>query len=298
MIAIVTAVILFFIYITLLKYIIKKNKIKAESIQDTIAKEEPKACINFETQYLDKNMITVFRLDGHKFSKFTKNFEKPFSPEFTEAMKQTALAALEYYNFSVAYVGSDEITLCLLPKIGRNGEVCDLVINGRIQKMGTLLAGFVSVMFYKTFEKILLEKQRDQNVVPQENSLEQHIPHFDCRIFQIHDINDLRANIAERVKYTLKNSRMMFAQYHLSSKRLIKEKCSSAEAVELVHAEKGINFYETVDVSVRLGTVITYVQVECEKTVIVKGASIIKKFISNVVHEQNLSPREIADLII
>lgn len=254
------------------------------------ADADASAIVNFETleekyeQHLDSRLITVFRLDGHKFSKFTKNFEKPFSPGFTEAMKQTALAALEYYNFSVAYVGSDEITLCILPKIGRSGTLCDLVISGRIQKMGTLLAGFVSVTFYKEFEKF--------------HPLGQYVPHFDCRIFQIQDMNALRANITDRVKYTLKNARMMFAQYHLSSKRLIKEKCSSAEAVELVHTEKGINFYETVDVGVRLGTVITYVQVESEKTVSVKGSEKVIRYTRNEIREQNLSPREIADLII
>jgi tRNA(His) 5'-end guanylyltransferase len=150
--------------------------------------------------------------------------------------------------------------------------------------MGTLLAGFVSVTFYKAFEKF--------------HPLGQYVPHFDCRIFQVQDMNALRANIVDRVKYTLKNARMMFAQYHLSPKRLIKDKCSSAEAVELVHAEKGINFYETVDVGVRLGTVITYVQVESEKTVIANGAEKVIRYTRNEIREQNLSPREIADLII
>ena len=92
-------------------------------------------------------------------------------------------------------MGSDEITLCILPKIGRNGTLCDLVISGRIQKMGTLLAGFVSVTFYKEFEKF--------------HPLDQYVPHFDCRIFQIQDMNALRANITNRVKFILKNARMM-----------------------------------------------------------------------------------------
>jgi tRNA(His) 5'-end guanylyltransferase len=55
--------------------------------------------LEFE-QKLDKTKFTVFRLDGHSFSRFTSCFTKPFDSGFTTAMKKTAETAFTYYNFS------------------------------------------------------------------------------------------------------------------------------------------------------------------------------------------------------
>ena len=267
----ITLFCLIIMYFYIIKLALKKNKINFQNLEKKYEKN------------LDKTKITVFRLDGHKFSKFTSNFTKPFDNKFTVAMKNTALAAFEYFDFKVAFVGSDEITLCIFPKIGKNGEICDIEMSGRIQKMTTLLAGFVSVTFYKEFNKFY--------------PMEDYTPHFDCRVYQVDSIDDLLVNMSERVTYTLRNSRMMFAQHHLTAKRVNKEELASEEAVELVYSEKNINFYETVDSDVRVGTIITWEPVEYEKNVIVKGETRVIKYTRNIKQEQNLSPKEILNLV-
>lgn len=58
----------------------------------------------------------VVRLDGHKFSKFTKNLKKPFDSVFAEVMENTAEDLMKEFNAVTAYHQSDEITLILPAK--------------------------------------------------------------------------------------------------------------------------------------------------------------------------------------
>ena len=235
----------------------------------------------FET-HLDKCKITVFRLDGHSFSKFTSNFKKPFDDAFTQAMKQTALKAFEYYNFSLGFVGSDEITLCVFPKIAKTGELCDIEFSGRVEKMTTLLACYVYVVFFKEFNKFY----------PMDN----YLPHFDCRVYQVDTIKDALQNVSERVTYTLKNARMMFAQSYFSPKRL--HKLSSKQAVELVQSELNIDFYQVVSPETRVGTVIITEEIDCEKDVSIKGEFQTIKYTRNIPKMLNLAATEVLDLVL
>lgn len=230
---------------------------------------------------LDKSKVTIFRLDGHSFSKFTSNFNKPFDDGFTEAMKQTALKSFNYLNFSIGFVGSDEITLCMFPIITKSGELREIDFSGRIEKMTTLLAGYVSVIFYKEFSKFY--------------SLEEFNPHFDCRVYQVDTIKDALQNISERITYTLKNSRMMFAQSHFSAKKL--HKLSSNDAIKLVLDEKKIDFYSVVNADNRVGNVIINEVLESEKMISIKGENQTIHFTRNVPKMMNLSSTEILDLV-
>ena len=235
----------------------------------------------YET-YLDRSKVTIFRLDGHSFSKFTSHFKKPFDDTFTQAMKQTALKAFDYYNFSLGFVGSDEITFCIFPKKRKNGELCEIEFSGRVEKMTTLLAGYVSIVFYKEFNKIY----------PMDN----FFPHFDCRVYQVDKIADALQNISSRVTYTLKNSRMMFAQNYFSAKQL--HKLSSKQAVELVLSELNIDFYQMVGPDIRVGTVIINDEIECEKDVSIKGTIHTINYIRKNSKMLNLSATEVLDLAI
>ncbi len=233
----------------------------------------------YET-YLDKTQVTIFRLDGHEFSKLTSKFKKPFDDGFTRAMKQTALKAFEYYKFSLGFVGSDEITFCIFPKETKNGDPSDIEFSGRLEKMTTLLAGFVSVVFYKEFSK--------------EYPMENLTPHFDCRVYQVPCIKDALDNISERITYTLKNSRMMFAQSHFSANKL--HKLSSNKAIELVLDEKAIDYYQVASTDNRIGSVILTKRIDCDKEVMIDGVAKIFRFKRNSVQFVNLSSTKVLDL--
>lgn len=229
-------------------------------------------------QYLDKTKYTLFRLDGHHFSKFTSTFKKPFDEHFTNAMKQTALQTFNEFSFSIGFVGSDEMTFCICPKKNCEGDVVDINHNGRIQKMTTLLAGYVSVVFYKEISKTYQTMS---------------IPYFDCRVFQVDTYNQMLEKISERITYTLKNSKMMFSQSELSHKQL--HNLSSTEAINKVLNDKNLNFYELVDSDVRVGCVIVTEKETHIKKLNIKGVEKEIRYTRNVPKCINMSPTEMLE---
>src|SRR5205809_215471 len=58
----------------------------------------------------------MFRLDGHCFSTFTRQLEKPFDEKMHKAMVNTMSDAIEEFGFILGYTQSDEITFVLKPK--------------------------------------------------------------------------------------------------------------------------------------------------------------------------------------
>lgn len=70
-----------------------------------------------EEPRLDPKRYSVFRLDGHTFSKFVKQFkmQQPFDDNFTKAMRNTAVECFGYFKFLMGFVGSDEISYVLPP---------------------------------------------------------------------------------------------------------------------------------------------------------------------------------------
>ena len=85
----------------------------------------------------------VVRIDGHKFSKFTKGFKKPFDFILSESMRLTTQDLLEEFNAVTGYTQSDEITL-IIPSLmttdkhkGANKPGWTHGYSGRIQKMSS-----------------------------------------------------------------------------------------------------------------------------------------------------------------
>lgn len=93
--------------------------------------------------------------------------------------------------------------------------------------MVSLLAGKVSATFFIELTKLEGFEKTSQ-----------FSPHFDCRVFQVKTYKDVLDAVSDRVKYTLKNSRMMLAQTYYSAKEL--NKVASKQAVEKLLLEKQI----------------------------------------------------------
>lgn len=95
--------------------------------------------------------------------------------------------------------------------------------------MVSLLAGKVSTTFFIELSKLAgFEKTC------------KFTPHFDCRVFQVENFKEVKTCISDRVKFTLKNSRMMLAQNYFNQKKL--DNVPSKKAVEMLLEEKGIDF--------------------------------------------------------
>ena len=69
----------------------------------------------FESRINSQSFIVV-RLDGHKFSKFTKGFKAPFDDILSNTMQNTSEDLLEKFGAALTYKQSDEITMVFPPQ--------------------------------------------------------------------------------------------------------------------------------------------------------------------------------------
>lgn len=90
----------------------------------------------------------ILRLDGHGFSRFTRDhFEKPFDAAFHEHMIEAARALLERFQGLYAYTASDEISV-LLP---RGWDLFDRAL----EKAVSLSASLAGASFARACGKIV-----------------------------------------------------------------------------------------------------------------------------------------------
>ncbi len=83
----------------------------------------------------------LVRLDGHSFSRLTKNFHKPYDGRVFEAMLRTAADLVHHLNPDAAYTQSDEITLVYC------NATRPAPLGGKVQKIASLAAGLCSARF-------------------------------------------------------------------------------------------------------------------------------------------------------
>jgi len=161
----------------------------------------------------------IIRLDGHKFSSFTRPFKKPFDVRIHNAMRHTLVELLDQFRPSTGFTCSDEITLVfpIIPneKTGELRSHADF--DAKVQKITTLSAGFASVCFYKALKSEKFEAD--------EQSLVEHIertkPHFDARVFNVSSNVEIVNNLLWRASWDFRrNSISTLAQAHFSSKQL------------------------------------------------------------------------------
>ena len=145
----------------------------------------------------------VVRLDGKRFSKFTKNMEKPFDPDFTELMVQTTAYLVEQTNARIGYTQSDEITLIYL----QDKPKSEIYLNGRVQKMTSILASMATGYFNDCRETAL---RRDPETIAM----------FDCRAFQVPSKDEAANVLIWRELDASRNSISMLANHYFSHKEL------------------------------------------------------------------------------
>lgn len=90
--------------------------------------------------------MSVLRVDGRAFSRWTRDLVKPFDPEFTAAMQVIAKAlCVEVQNAQMAYVQSDEVSV--LVDVPEGGQPW---FGGVIAKQVSVAAALVTARFNDT----------------------------------------------------------------------------------------------------------------------------------------------------
>jgi len=149
-------------------------------------------------QKLIPEVPTIARLDGRAFHTFLRDADKPFDSRVVRAMQETAKELLDKFNAEVAYVQSDEITLVW--------KSCP-IFDGKVQKVLSTTAALASVVF-------------DREIYEETGMRKGPIPTFDCRVWQVPDLETAAENILWREMDATKNSISMMASAHFSEKQL------------------------------------------------------------------------------
>ncbi|MGB9937443.1 MAG: tRNA(His) guanylyltransferase Thg1 family protein [Methanobacterium sp.] len=100
-----------------------------------------KECEIFSLLKIPCGSHIVMRIDGRKFSKLSRDlkFQKPYDEQFTEIMVKTSNDFFKEFNPAFIYTFSDEINILL----------SDIPFSGRIEKLNSVFASFISGSFTK-----------------------------------------------------------------------------------------------------------------------------------------------------
>lgn len=145
------------------------------------------------------------RLDGRAFHTFTKGLARPYDVRLSGLMVDTAKYLVEQTHAKLGYTQSDEITLTwwLDPAKPEN----EYLFDGKFQKLTSVLAGMASAYFTKELVTRIPEKAHLLGV-------------FDCRVWDVPDLQSVYDNFVWRQDDAIKNSISMAAQAHFSAKQL------------------------------------------------------------------------------
>lgn len=178
----------------------------------------------FAGQKAMKGLPLLARLDGRSFHTFTKGLKRPYDQRLSTCMIETARYLVEETHASVGYTQSDEISLAWYIPVGSTSE---LMFGGRIQKITSVLAGLASAKFMKLVMEHIPEKAMQ-------------VPVFDCRVWQVPDINVAADAFLWRELDATKNSISMAAHSEFSHNSL--HCMTGSEKQERLWAERGINW--------------------------------------------------------
>ncbi|WP_164749185.1 MULTISPECIES: tRNA(His) guanylyltransferase Thg1 family protein [unclassified Mesorhizobium] len=186
------------------------------------------------------------RIDGNRFSKFTKGMERPFDRRMSAAMIDTAKGLVTEFGAALGYTQSDEISLVLWEP----GPTSEVAHGGKFQKLASRTASKATHLFYKAALSWGLEV-----------FVERQFPEFDSRAFAV-SREDAAKAIYWREIDARKNAIQMAAAKHFSPTALHRK--NGDDQVAMLR-EIGVDF-DDFPAFFRRGTLIKRVKVRREMT--------------------------------
>jgi tRNA(His) guanylyltransferase len=196
---------------------------------------------------------TILRLDGHTFSKFTANFDRPFDPRIHDAMVSTCSDLLVHFpSATLAYTQSDEITLVFPSGVG--------AFNDRVQKIASLAAAYTSVRF-NLHLNAAVAKCPEPAVKNGEKILGN--AYFDGRLFTVPTVEEALNCVLWRCRGdAIRNSVGAFARTMFTTKELHLK--NTSEVLDMMKNEKGVVFKDAVPSWAQEGSIVKKEQYEHE----------------------------------
>lgn len=134
------------------------------------------------------------RLDGSNFSNTVRAMrrkgileETGYSQTFASCMQSSLKALMEHFHCHLGYTQSDEMIVYIPPTNVVRGEQQVHVRGGRVTKLTTLAASYVTAHFIMQLSKHCLRRGVDLD------DLSHLLPHFDCRLGHYESWEEARA---------------------------------------------------------------------------------------------------------
>ncbi len=162
----------------------------------------------------------IARLDGKCFSKWTRGLEKPYDLRFMKIMQKVTKILMEKTNAKMGYTQSDEITLAWYS----DDRKSQIYRDGKIQKMVSDLSALASIYF---------------NHYAQEFFKDKPLATFDCRVWNVPNLDEGANAFLWREKDATKNSIQSAASSVYSHKVLYKKTCNQMQEMLF---QDGINW--------------------------------------------------------
>jgi tRNA(His) guanylyltransferase len=209
---------------------------KNKSFSDRM--KEYEQCYNYK---LPNRSYIIVRLDGVGFSKYTKQFDKPFDDVLSNVMDSTTVELCKQFQPKLGFTQSDEISLIFTTIDNIDAET---IYDGKIQKIASILASFATKSFnFKMLQAMTLKYSPEEL---QTKILSDELPEitatFDARVFVIPDITEVYNYFVWRQQDCTRNSISMAASANFPHKLL--EGVSGDKKQDMLFTEKGINWNE------------------------------------------------------
>lgn len=176
----------------------------------------------------------LVRIDGRRFSKFTRGFRKPFDPDLSGAMRETCRLLVEETGARVGYVQSDEISLIL----ERRHEEDALPFSGRSQKIASTCASLATALFIRALYRSHPERALEG------------LPSFDARVWSVPDRSEAANAVLWRVQDARKNGVSAACRTVASPSEM--RGLSGPEMIALMR-DRGVDFETDIAEADRLG---------------------------------------------
>lgn len=162
------------------------------------------------------------RIDGNRFSSFTKGMGRPFDEFMSYSMIETTKAIMEDYQAVIGYTQSDEISLVFYHPEHETHH------GGKYQKIVSRLASKATACFYQAAMRHGLH-----------DFIKCQFPEFDARAFAVPDLETAAKVLFWRQIDASKNAVSMAARAHYSHKQLHGK--NKDDMLEML-AAKGVDF--------------------------------------------------------
>jgi len=260
----------------------EKKQSKADKIGDRMKSYESK----YTSTKLDPTLPFIIRLDGHKFSSYTRPFKKPFDERISNVMVATTMDLLNVFNPTTAFTCSDEITL-LFPAMSaiqeetednedqeesteepkkeekkkkKEKEEPTIMFSGKVSKLSSLTAGYASARFNLHMSKQVFDPATEKKLI---EHLERTTPYFDSRVFHVPGNEELLNNVIWRCHFDYRrNSISGLARCYFSTKQM--HKLNSTQLLEML-VQKGVSWDSMPD-AYKYGTFVKKEKYEIEGT--------------------------------